>query len=161
MGKYFANLEQDDLVKELAVRVKRFNRYTESTGLHSLWKKSAQFYYGNHSGEGANDGAIRHVGESGEVKAVQVNHYRNLVKHVLALTTSQKVDYDARAVNTDLQSLMQTKLASNILDSYVDEKRMGRHMCSAAERALVFSKGFVYIVWDPSLGEPEIGRAHV
>jgi hypothetical protein len=66
----------------------------------------------------------------------------------------QKPAYDFRAVNSDTKSGQQARLATNIIDSYLVEKRLGRHQKLAAEQSLVFRVGYTYTTWDPSLGRP-------
>jgi hypothetical protein len=156
---YFATKSTDELLPELFKRIDIFHQYKERTGDAKKWRKSYDLYYGNHikSGDGTD---IAHVGEDGELTAYGINYYRNLVTHVLALTCSTKPAYDFKAKNSDLRSQQQARLANNIIDSYLVEKRMGRHMKQAAERALVFKEGFTYTYWDPTLGN-QIGAVPV
>jgi hypothetical protein len=152
---YFATLPANELVAEVTLRIDRWNRYVLKQGLASKWRQCYDTYYGKHQGEigAVGTGNISSAGENGELATVSVNHFRNLIKHVLAITTDQKPAYDPRAINSDLDSLQQAELAKNILDAYLVEKRMGRDMKAAAERAIALSKGYVYMRWDPSLGE--------
>jgi len=148
---YFASKPTLELLADLKEKTKKYYTYKEKTGDAKKWRKSFDLYYGYHVDEGDNT-QISHVGDDDELTAYGINHYRNLVKHVLALTCSQKPKFDFRAKNTDSKSLQQGKLANNVIDSYLVEKRMGRHMKQAAERSLVFKEGFVYQQWDTSLG---------
>ena len=155
MKTYFAQKQKQEIVKELGKKITRFGEHIEGSGLADKWRRSYRLHYGKHMGEMYQaPGEVQRVGDQGELSAFAVNHYRNLTKHILALTTSQKPSFDPKAKNSDLESLQQARLANNILDAYVVEKRMSRHMVSAAERGLVFSKGFVYMTWEPSLGRP-------
>jgi hypothetical protein len=155
LKQYFASLPTNDLVPKLIGKVKSFNTYIERGGLRKKWERSEDLYYGRHHGEGgAGHASIVEAGDNGELQTFSVNHYRNLIKHILALTTSEKPSFDPKAKNTDLESLQQTRLAGNILDSYMADKRLGRHFTSAAERALIYGKGFLYLTWNPSLGRP-------
>ncbi len=155
MKQYFATLELADLLPALDKRIKGFNNYIEGTGLARRWARSERLYFGKHQGEqGVGSYTIKDAGVDGEMSALQVNKYRNLIKHNLSYTVTQKPAWDPRAKNSDTKSQQQARLASNILDSYMTEKRMGRHMNAAAERALVDGKGFVHQVWNPALGKP-------
>ncbi len=157
MNKYFATLPIQELLPELEKRIKKFNRFVENKGLATKWRKKYDLYYGRHLGESAvASGDVELVGEDGELTAYGVNHFRNLIQHILALTTAQKPDFDPRAINSDLESIQQTKVAAVVLDSYLDEKRLARHYISAAERSLVYDKGYVVKRWDPGLGEEVI-----
>lgn len=155
MKPYFATLPQDELVQELSERISTWNRYILKQGLAQKWRRSYDMYYGKHQGEEGAVGTsnIGKAGDNGELTTVSVNHFRNLIKHVLAITTDQKPAFDPRAINTDLESLQQAELSKNILDAYLVQKRMGRDMKAAAERAIALSKGYVYMRWDPALGK--------
>jgi hypothetical protein len=149
---YFASKPTKDLLPELAKRIRVYHEHKEKTGEAKKWRRSYDLYYGQHVDNG--DGSeVAHVGEDEELTAYGINLYRNLVKHVLAITCSTKPNFDFKAKNSDLKSQRQARLANNIIDSYLTEKRMGRHMKQAAERALVFRVGYTYTTWDPSLGQ--------
>lgn len=152
-NQYFATLEEQELVDELIDRKNKFFRHIEKTGTGKEWRKAYDLYYGNHI-EGQDGKDLSKVGDDSELTAFGINHYRNLVRHVLALTCSTKPSYDFRAVNSDTKSLQQARLANGIIDSYLVEKRLGRHQKLAAEMALVFKTGFISTTWDPSLGRP-------
>ncbi|MBA3755047.1 MAG: hypothetical protein H0X02_01930, partial [Nitrosomonas sp.] len=147
---YFATKPTLELLAELEKKSESFHSYKERTGEAKRWRKANDYYYGRHvSGDNTD---VSHVGEDGELTAYGVNYFRNYIKHILAITCSQKPSYDFKAKNSDLKSLQQTRLANNIIDSYLTEKRMGRHMKQAAERSLVFNVGYTYTTWDPTLG---------
>lgn len=148
---YFATKPTQELLAEVNKRIDIFHRYKERTGEAKKWRRSYDLYFGQHVKN--EDGTeVAHVGEDEELTAYGINYYRNLVKHVLALTCSTKPTFDYKAKNSDLDSQRQARLAGNIIDSYLTEKRMGRHMKQAAERALVFKVGYTYTPWNPTLG---------
>lgn len=153
--QYFATLPESEIGQELGKRIERWNRHVLKQGLAEKWRACYDTFYGKQLGERGIVGTsnIQRAGESGEFAVAGINTFRNLVKHVLSITTDQKPAFDPRAVNTDLESLQQAELAKNILDAYLVEKRMGRDMKAAAERAIALSKGYVYMRWDPSLGK--------
>ncbi len=154
MKQYFATLDTPDLLKECEKRINSFNQYIETTGLAAKWSRSERLFFGKHQGEsGVGAFTIQDAGVDGEMSTVPVNKYRTLIKHNLSYTVTQKPAWDPRAKNSDTKSEQQARLAGNILDSYMTEKRMGRHMNQTAERALVCSKGFLYMTWNPALGK--------
>lgn len=164
MKQYFATLETNELLKALEKRIHGFNQYIETTGLASRWSRSERLFFGKHQGEqGVGAYTIQDAGVDGEMSTVPINKYRNLIKHNLSYTVTQKPAWDPRAKNSDTKSEQQARLAGNILDSYMTEKRMGRHMNNTAERSLVYSKAFLYMTWNPALGKafsaaPAIGK---
>lgn len=153
--QYFASKPAEELADFLEAKSKDWDLYTDRTGLKNQWSKSYRLYFGNHFKGALNFGSgVKNVGRDGELKAFHVNHYRNLIKHILVMTTNQKPAFDCRAKNSDLKSLQQAKLGNSILDAYLSEKRLGRYLKGAAEHSLVMSKGFVWVTWDPSSGRP-------
>jgi hypothetical protein len=150
--KYFAAEPISDLLPVLKDKVVKYYDYKERVGDSSKWQKAYDLYYGRHVDAGDNS-SYHHVGEDNELTAYGVNYFRNLVKHVLAITCAEKPSYDFVAKNTDLTSLQQARLADSIVNSYLTEKRMARHMKQAAERSLVFREGFTYMQWDLASGK--------
>lgn len=154
-NQYFASQDAKELSHDLEGRFDGFLGRIGSDGVRTRWLKSAQLYFGQHfNTSDFNDSAIKKGGKEGELQLLTVNHYRNLIKHILIMATNQRPSFDVRAINSDLKSLQQAKLGNNILDSYLKEKRLSRYLKTAAEQALVFGKGFVKITWEPSLGRP-------
>jgi hypothetical protein len=153
--QYWAGLPTAEFLPEIAKRIHKYNRHIENKGLRNKWERKYDFYYGRHLGEESTaSGSVEFVGDDGELTAYGVNHFRNLIQHILALTTSQKPDFDPRAENTDLDVIQRTKVAAIVLDSYLDEKRLNRYFVEAAERALVLDRGHLIMTWNPSLGRP-------
>lgn len=155
-NEYFASLEPTKLAHELEQRMKYWASTVESSGLRSKWESSYKAYYGKHW-DGQDDfsgSGIQDFGETGELKGLVVNHYRNFIQHILTLTTSQKPSWQCRAVNSDLKSLQQTKLGNSVLDSYMIGKRLLRQYKRSAEMSLVFGKGLVRTIWEKSAGRP-------
>lgn len=155
MQQYFATLSSQELLNKLEEKVKGFNTYLETTGIAGRSSRAERVYFGKHQGEGgAGSYSIKDAGLDGEMSTVTVNKFRSLIKHNLSYTVTQKPAWDPRAKNSDVKSMQQARLAGNILDNYLTEKRMGRHMNQAAERSLVTAKAFVYMTWSPSEGKP-------
>lgn len=154
---YFAALPAKELANHVFKLLEKKKRYVETAGLADKWKKSYQFYYGKHfTNLNSYDGSdIVSYGEDGQLSAFSVNHFRNLIRHVLSLTTSQRPAFEPKAINADVKSLKQTVVARSLLDAYLSEKKMGRYLKTAAERALVVGEGYMMMLWEPSLGRPQ------
>lgn len=154
--KYFAAKTGREVAADLVGRFDEWKQAIVNNKIKRKWLKSYFMYYGKHWKDGVDldDSEILRVGDEGELSALTLNHYRNLIKHILVLTTNQKPAFDVRAVNANHESLQQAKLANNILDAYLADKKLRRYIRMAAEQALVFGKGFLKIVWEPSIGEP-------
>lgn len=155
MKKYFATLPTNEIVSQLKQKIQIFDQHLERTGIARRAEKAEQLYFGKHMGEqGSGLSEVATVGKDAEIKAYAVNLFRNLIQHRKALTTSNRLSFDPRAVNSDLQSMQQTRLARNVLEYYEREKGLAEIKNEAAERALVSAVGYVYMGWDKRTGRP-------
>jgi hypothetical protein len=156
--KYFASLEADELANYLCDKFSMWKSKVNRLGLEKKWAKSFNYYYGAQVGVGTQQNfsstEIFRVGDDGELTAVGINHYRNLVRHILALTTSQRLSYDTRAVNSDLMSLQKARLGNVIVPYYMRRKKLEQKLKRQAEMALVLGKGFIAMDWDTQKGKP-------
>lgn len=152
--EYFATLPKEEIAAELNRRVDLWYENLALSGVYRKMKKSYAAYYGyNSTGAGHTSSEIIKSGEQGELSLVKANHFRNLLQHLLVMTTSSRPAMEARAVNTDYRSIAQTILANGILDYYMREKRLERYLKLATEYALIFGEGYVRLEWDTSEGE--------
>jgi len=154
-SEYWAAQSASDVVLELEGKRESWDSSVVMTGQKNKWLTSYQYYYGRHfrTTSGMTEHSIQQAGKSGELSLVKANHYRNLIRHTLALTTNQKPSFDAKAINSDIESINQARLANSILDAYLKDKKLGRNVKDAAEQALFLGTGFVYMKWEPTLGE--------
>jgi len=156
MENYFASEDLSKVIGTIQERMKDYCDYMESTGMKQKWLNSYRMFFGKHFNVHTpfDDRTIVDMGETGELKGLAVNHYRNFINHVMSLTTSQKPSWQCRAMNSDLRSLQQTKLGNTILDNYFMGKRVLRKYKKAAEYALVSGSGYIYTYWEKSAGRP-------
>jgi hypothetical protein len=96
---------------------------------------------------------IEDRGAHGELKKIAVNHYANLIRHLLVMVTAQRPAWEPRAANSDHKSQAQTVLASGLLDHYMREKRLERLLKKATEYALYQREGWISATWDVTSGE--------
>lgn len=156
--EYFATQSSDVLSAEIHKRVENFSAETLSSGLKARWRKSWRYYYNKYFSDAVgaftmNSEDIRLLGDEGELTAMSVNNYRNLLQHLLVMTTQNRPAMEVRASNADSKSLVQARLGNAILDYYIREKRLEEVLQMACEQALVLGAGFVRIDWDVSAGE--------
>lgn len=156
--QYFATFDAEKLVAELDQRRNSWYATMTANGLYKRWRKSYDLYFGRHWVHGpsyaANNSEILRYGDKGEYAAFAVNHYRNLIRHILSITTSQRISFEPVAINTDRESETQARLGRNLLECYFKQKRFNRHLKRAAEYSQIFGKGFVWPFWDTNLGKP-------
>jgi hypothetical protein len=146
---YFAADEADKLVSHLQSRSQNwFNEMTNSNYMDKI-QRSWMSYYGIYYENGH---AISYGGETGELVNLAVNHYRNIAEHILTMVTATRPSFQARAINTDAKSQIQTELANGLLDYYMREKRLEQDLKSAVEYAIVMGSGYIKMEWNATTG---------
>lgn len=148
--QYFATLPAKELAAEVLERVSNYDKYISASGRGTIWRNSY-----NHYNMGIfKDAGLNRTGEQLEYTDMYVNHFRNILTHMLNMTTQQRPSFDVRATNTDSKSQSQTIVGNNVLDYYNRFKGMDAVAKQAVEDALVFDTAYVYQGWDFSLGDP-------
>jgi len=156
--EYFAAVPIDEIGDRLSGRVSEYYSYLTSSALVDLWRRSFYSYYGlvedtALSGFGIFAiGRIRASGSEGEVASIKVNHFRNLMTHLLVLTTQQRPALKCRATNSDSESLSQAYLGDGIVDYYMKERQLEKYIRDAVETCLIFGESYVRIDWDAKAG---------
>ncbi len=126
-----------------------------ANGLAAQWRQNYRMYLNaDPYGVGFGDNAFSVVGTNGELLRISVNHVRNLVTHILNMTTAERPSLSAKATNAESQSIMAAELFDGVLEYYLRTKRCERHLRRAVEQSLVFGTGFLLLEWDTMLGKP-------
>lgn len=123
------------------------NGYLEK--LRDMWAA----YHGAYYSDVQYGHKISFGGEQGELTQLPVNHFRNIATNIKVMITATRPSMEARAVNTDYKSLVQTKLANNLLDYYMREKKLEKYLTIAVEHAVVLGAGFVKMDWNATAGK--------
>lgn len=151
--RYFASVPYDEIGNVLDNKVRNFTNYISSVGLDRLWSKSHQKYYDAYY----NMGEIKKTGDQQQKRKIHVNDYRNLIQHLLVLTTSQRVSYEPRAVNSDYRSGSQCIVARSILDYYLKQEKLEDLIIDATFRAILLGEGWMLQEWDWTKGKTPEG----
>lgn len=151
-SQYWASVEREKIGAEMLSKVEKYNKHLESSGILKALKKSYDTYYGNIE--------IADVDQS--LKAMHVNHYANLVRHIHVMVTSTRPAWEVRSVNTDSESQAATMLAGGLLDYYHREKKLDQSFIEAVEKCLFLKEGWISLGWNVTGGEiygknPETG----
>jgi hypothetical protein len=150
---YFASKDAADVSNILIGKADDWFRSLETNGyldkLRTMWAA----YHGAYYSDNSNSHSISFSGEQGELVQVSVNHIRNLAQHMLNMITSTRPAMQARSINTDYKSLVQTKLANGLLDYYMRDHRLEKFLKMAVEYAIVFGNGYVKISWNATRGD--------
>ena len=151
--RYFADLKAEDTALIVLNRADRWFNDLDTNGyldkIRDMWAAYHGAYYA-----GFDDGhKITFMGEQDELTNMAVNHLRNIAQHILVMVTASRPSMQARAVNTDYKSLVQTKLANALLEYYMREKRLEKYINTAVEYAIVLGAGYVKMEWNATSGE--------
>lgn len=152
---YFAAQDGDELAGHLSQKFSEWRDKLDESGRERRLAKSYRYYYGqqNLRAYTFSESRIAEAGENGELSVYSTNHYRNLIRSILAITTSQKPAFDARALNTDLSTMNRAKLGNDILDYYMKEKKIFRKSKLTAEMSLVMAQAFLVANWATDQGK--------
>jgi hypothetical protein len=151
--KYFAAKSGEDTAKIVLQKANAWFHNLDNNGHLDKLRNAWMSYHGAYYTDTGSGHRITFSGEQGELVNLPVNNYRNICRHMLTMVTANRPSMDARATNTDYQSLVQTKLANGLLDYYMREKRLEDYLSRAVEHAIVFGSGYVKMEWNATSGE--------
>lgn len=149
-NKYFAAEDAEKAVSYLKKKADSWYQAAISNGYLNKVERSFNAYYGNYYGSGHD---ISFGGEQGELINIAINHYRNIARNILSMVTAARPSFQARSINADRQSQIQTKLAQGLLDYYMRQKKLERYLEKAVEMGIVLSAGYIKMEWDATKGK--------
>jgi hypothetical protein len=149
-NQYFGADKAEDLVSYLNKKGQTWYGNLSTSKYLDKLKKSWLSYHGNFY---ENSHEVSYGGEVGELVNLPVNHYKNIANNIITMITATRPAFQAKSINTDYESQVQTKLANGLLEYYLREKRLEKHLKTAVEYAVVMGAGYVKMEWDASEGE--------
>lgn len=150
---YFAAKEAEETVTVLKKRTKDwFDTLSNNSYLDKI-RRCWLAYHGAYFDDASGGHTITFGGEQGELVNLPVNHFRNIAQHILVMVTANRPSFQARSINTDYKSLVQTNLANSLLDYYMREKRLEKNLRLAVEYAIVMGSGYIKMEWNATTGE--------
>lgn len=147
---YFAAGDADELVSYLANRTNDWLQSMTTSDYLDKIKRSWQAYHGIYY---ENSHQVSFGGEQGELVNLPVNHFGNIAQNTLTMVTATRPAFQARAINTDLKSQIQTNLANGLLEYYLRDKRLEQDLRRAVEYAIVLGTGYIKMEWNSTSGE--------
>jgi hypothetical protein len=150
---YFAADDAEETSSTLLGKVDAWHNSLNSNGYLYKVRESWATYHGAKYGNISDGHKITFGGEQGELVNVSINHFRNIAQNMLVMTTTNRPSLEARSVNTDYKSLVQTQLANGLLDYYMREKRLEKYLHTAVEHAIVMGTGYIKVQWNTTGGE--------
>lgn len=150
-------VEPERLPQTLEALRSRFWDRISSSGLLALWRRSHHTWYGTDgNGNWANSVAVTYGGDGGQIVLARVNHYRSIGQALVAQATGMRPAFEARSVNTDVQSLREAPLATGIVDYEYREKKLEDLVTRETDAAVRYGEAHHHMRWDPFAG-----RVHV
>ena len=156
---YWASDDTRTCGDEVLKRCADYWTFCMSKGWFTLWRR---LYYAYNPNRYSLAQTVQ-SGESNEYRTIKVNHFRNLLEHVQTLSITDRPAWQPQSVNSDSRSTKQTIIANGVLDYYMREKRVERHLRDATRNALLFTEGYVSEQWNPNAGtaiaqDPDTGE---
>lgn len=148
--KYFAAKESKEATRIILKRANSWYERLYNNNYFDTIQRSWMAYYGMQYDE---QHKISFSGEQGELAQIDVNHYQNIANHMLTIITSTKPSFIAKAANSDSKSTIQSKLATSLLEYYMREKNLEKHLKKAVEYALIMGSGYIKMEWNATRGE--------
>jgi len=147
---YWAAAPSSEIAEKILEKVRQYYLFLFMSGRLDLYEKVYQMYFGP-----ALQGAqVSFTGQTGELVSITVNDFRNLIKRLISLVTSERPAFECRATNSDHKSMAQTILGQGLLDYYLREKKVEVYMQNATETAMLYAEGYMSVEWNATLGEP-------
>lgn len=150
---YFAAREPEKAATTLLAKANTWYNQLYTNGYLNKVRSMWMAYHGAYNSSVMNGHQITFGGEQGELVNLSVNHMRNIGTHMIRMITNNRPAMQARATNKDYKSLIQTKLANDLLDYYLREKRLEKYLERAVEYAVVLGSGYIKMDWNATTGE--------
>jgi hypothetical protein len=140
----------DECVADLEQYIEAYYDEMNRTGRINLYRNSYYKYFQGF----IRRGMLLHSGAQGELTDTFVNHYSNLITHMVNMVCQQKLSYEPQVTVNDSQAQDQIKLAKGILNLYTVRSDMDLDgvLRKATELSLVFDAGFVSAMWNKDKG---------
>ncbi len=152
--EFFAAIEDPvRLASAMQQKITEYRTWCSGTGRLSLWSNKLKNYYGI-SAAGNTSQRVTAGGSEGELSLIKVNDLHSLIQEQLVIVTSNRPAGQAKAINSDTQSLKAARIGSAIAEYYMLEGGFEQKFVSTAEMALLCDEGFQDLFWDKDAGDP-------
>jgi hypothetical protein len=149
MQAYIANETADDLAGDLVELTNQFSNFQLQQGRYALYRRSyMNYYYGQLS-----LGRILAAGTKGQFTKIFINHYQNILEHLVISITNQRPALKAKPINSDYKSLAQCKIADGVINYWLKQKNLEGLFKTATLYSFMFGCGLIEVVWNEHLGD--------
>lgn len=146
---YWAALDADRTCAEVVSRIDSYYQFIRTSQLN-LWHR---IYRAQFKG-GIKLGKIWAGGTAGEQVLLEANHLRSINTNIVNQITQERPSFSCKAVNSDFDSDVQTKLGQQLLDyDVMREKRLETVSRDAVEFAQWYGEGWIGKFWNATAGE--------
>lgn len=147
---YWASRNTDEISSVVIGKIDEYRRYLQTVGRTSLLQRAHNSYYQAKTFRGS----LYRSGGQNEYLNIYVNHFRNILQHLLVSTTGQRPDFKPLASNTDHKSMAQVLVGRGVLDYYDRTQKVSQIIDRCMEDVLVYGESYVAMDWDTALGRP-------
>lgn len=149
---YWATLPSRDCIRECSQKVTDYVSFLQLSGRLERWQRNYSNYYGSSTATPASSNKVSTAGYNAEYTTMKINDFRNLITHLVVLTTQGRPALKAKAANTDVQSRTDTIIADTLLDNAISEGAE-RDFKRSVELALIYDEAFLLQLWNANIGD--------
>lgn len=129
-------------------KYQKISGYIANRGLKARWFKSFNSYYGFYYSDPKTAYGMGTAGSQGELTAVAINQYRNLIQHTLSLFTQNKVSFDAVPITSDVEGRNAAIVGNSTLEYVFEQPKYTQELYAMAEQGILFGTSFLSVTWD-------------
>jgi hypothetical protein len=149
-----AEADPEKLGAALVDRISRYYDDCRSSGRVEIWRRIRDLSFGRDPDGDRSTFRVAFGGSQGETTEIRINHFRNLLDHVYAITTQTRPAFEAKADNGDSRTLAERQIADAIIDHHLNEPGgLEEEAKRAARYAIHLCEGYLYQWWDENAGE--------
>lgn len=151
---YFATIKDpSEYVAACLEKITEWRTYCGERGLDNLWTRKLQNYYGM-SEDSYSSQKVISGGTEGELSNIKVNELHSLVQNQLVVVTAMRPAGVAKAINSDVRSLRNSRIGTAIAEYYLSQAGFEQQFVNACEIGLLIDEAFVDLFWDKDAGDP-------
>ncbi len=154
--EYFAQIdgkiEPERYVDACLEKIATWRQHCSGRGLADLWLRKLSNYYGMSEDSYSSQRALQ-GGSEGELTNIKINDLHKLVQDQLVVITAQRPAGIAKAVNTDVESLKNSRIGTALAEYYMTQAGMEQKFVDACEIALLVDESWPELSWNKDAGE--------
>ncbi len=152
-----------DMAAAIMDKAEKWNSCVTSNGVMRQAQENYRLYLNaDPDGEGFTESSFALTGENGEMLNVRINEFRSLLSLILNMATAQKAALQAKAANSEADSLTAAQLYEGVLDYYLSQwkrSRSEKQINKCNELCLITPAAWLLTEWDAQVGDPYVDDA--